>query len=183
MTEPPEHRACRTNTNPERRGVESALDQWRLGDSNWRNLYVGTRHVGVIWEPGLPVLVIEAMNADPDRDERLRAEGRSQADNAITWGTSCLGCADRLDGLIAERHAGAEETAREIEAELWAHFDRTGDPGVREAAAVVRAYIARGLQRYAEPLERAGGHTGMSEPPQTLSAGSAADQPYGRLCP
>lgn len=61
--EPPEHRACRTNTNPERRGVEAALDQWRLGDSNWRNVYIGTRHVGVLWEPGLPEYVVATMNA------------------------------------------------------------------------------------------------------------------------
>lgn len=84
-----------------------------------------------------------------------RVEGRREADNAITWGTSCVGCADRLDGLIAERHAGADEAARNIEADLMAHFDRTRDPGVREAAAVVRAYIARGLQRYVEPTTTA----------------------------
>ena len=60
--EPPEHRACRTQTTTERRGVEAALDEWRLGDSNWRNLYVGNRHVGVIWEPGLPARVVAAMN-------------------------------------------------------------------------------------------------------------------------
>jgi hypothetical protein len=43
--------------------------------------------------------------------------------------------------------------AEDVEAEVMAHFDRTGDPGVREAAAVVRAYIARGLQRFAEPTK------------------------------
>jgi hypothetical protein len=137
VTEPPEHRVCRTKTTPERRGVESALNEWRLGDSNWRNVYIGTRHVGVIWESGLPALVIAAMNGDPDRDERLR-------------------------------HAGAVGAARDIEAELQTHFDLTGDPGVREAAAVVRAYVARGFQRHAEPPEWPGGHTGTPEPPQTL---------------
>jgi hypothetical protein len=135
--EPPEHRACRTNTNPERRGVEAALNQWRLGDSNWRNLYIGTRHVGVLWEPGLPEQVIAAMNGDPERDERLRAEGRRQADNAITWDVTCIGCAGRLDALIAERHAGAQEAAGWIISEF-----RTR--GVPEAVALVEAYIARG---------------------------------------
>jgi hypothetical protein len=185
------HAWRRTKTTPERRGVETALDQWRLGADNWRNVYIGTRHVGVIWESGLPEQVVAAMNGDPDRDERLRAEGRRQADNAINWGTACLGCADRLDSQITERHAGADEAAREIEAEIMAHFDRTGDSGVREAATLVWAYIARGLQRYVEPPGRPDGHTGTSEPPQALSAGpaghaadgSAADQPYGRLCP
>jgi hypothetical protein len=56
-----------------------------------------------------------------------------------------------LDGLVAERYAGAVQAAREIEAELQAHFDVTGDPGVREAAAVVRAYVARGFQRSTQP--------------------------------
>ncbi len=61
--EPPEHLACRTNTAGERRGVEAALNEWRLGDSNWRNIYVGNRHVGVSWVPGVPELIAEAMNA------------------------------------------------------------------------------------------------------------------------
>ncbi len=60
--EAPEHRACRDRTPKERRGVEAALGLWRLGDSNWRNIYIGTRHVGVMWEPGLPRQVITAMN-------------------------------------------------------------------------------------------------------------------------
>lgn len=37
------------------------------------------------------------------------SEGLRRADNAINWQTSCLGCADRLDGLIAERARGYEE--------------------------------------------------------------------------
>lgn len=37
------------------------------------------------------------------------SEGLRRADNAINWQTSCLGCADRLDGLYAERCRGHEE--------------------------------------------------------------------------
>jgi hypothetical protein len=37
------------------------------------------------------------------------SEGLRRADNAIDWQTSCLGCSDRLDGLIEERGRGYEE--------------------------------------------------------------------------
>lgn len=67
--EPPEHRACRTNTNPERRGVEAALQEWRLGDANPRNLYVGNTHVGVIFDPCLSPIVVAAMNAGSVRQD------------------------------------------------------------------------------------------------------------------
>jgi hypothetical protein len=83
----------------------------------------------VIWETGLPVLVIAAMNGDQERSERLR-----------------------------------RESAEDIEAEIMAYFCRTGDLGVREAAAVVRAYIARGLQRYAEPPRGPFARPSESEP-------------------
>lgn len=37
------------------------------------------------------------------------SEGLRRADNAINWQTACLGCADKLDGLYAERCRGHEE--------------------------------------------------------------------------
>lgn len=66
-TEPPEHRACRTATTPERRGVESALRQWRPGDSNAHNVYIGNEHVGVFFDPDLTAAVVRRMNDDPAR--------------------------------------------------------------------------------------------------------------------
>lgn len=109
--EPPEHRACRTPTTQERRGVEAVLNRWRLGDSNWRNLYIGGRHVGVTWIPGLSEEVIAAMNGDPDRDERLRTEGRREAAGWIAdqIRASYAQCGDRalLEALgYAARYAG-----------------------------------------------------------------------------
>lgn len=108
--EPPEHRACRTPTTQERRGVESVVNQWRLGDSNWRNLYIGARHIGVIWEPGLPKEVIAAMNGDPVRDERLRAEGRCRTARLIAAEIRGLYSTSSERALleavaIAQRHA------------------------------------------------------------------------------
>jgi hypothetical protein len=238
MTEAPEHQACRDRTAKERRGVEAALDLWRLGDSNWRNLYVGTRHVGVIWEPGLPQQVVAAMNGDPARDERLRederrkiageraaelatrdpgkptgpsqclidcdaadpdalraevrrldgrlqwmhthyddqatthmlamfraadmvaearAQGRREADNAITWDTTCVGCAARLDGLYAERCAGMDDAVRGIEAALRAR-------GLSEAADIARAWVTGGPERHGDGSDRLGEGGGEPRP-------------------
>ena len=73
--EPPEHRACRTQTTPERRGVESALNEWRLGDSNRRNVYIGNDHVGVFFDPAVATGVVAAMNAErPVERPQLDAE-------------------------------------------------------------------------------------------------------------
>ncbi len=87
------------------------------------------------------------------------AEGLRRADNAITWGVTCLGCADQLDGLIAERAAGhaegvADGRSEALTAELAhsegcaAALDRL--PGQQQAAAFyrlhaehVRAVLAR----------------------------------------
>lgn len=81
-----------------------------------------------------------------DRDELLRAEGRRQADNAVLWGVSCVGCADRLDGLIAERAAGGVEAARSIAARLRAQFAAGGGMVWLEAAAVADTYAEDGAQ-------------------------------------
>jgi hypothetical protein len=77
---------------------------------------------------------------------RARAEGRREADHAITWDTTCVGCAGRLDALIAERHEGADEAARLVVAELrrW---------GLRDEARLVEEYAAKGFQRAQEPLD------------------------------
>ncbi len=45
----------------------------------------------------------------------IRADERRRMDAAFNWDTSCLGCADRLDGLIAERAAGARDVLLDVE--------------------------------------------------------------------
>lgn len=144
MTEPPEHRACRTQTTPERRGVESVLRQWRPGDSNAHNVYIGNEHVGVFFNPDLTDEVVQRMNDGPERDERLRAEGRREADDAINWNTSCIGCAGRLDSLYAERSAGAEGTARFIAAEIRGLYSVLGDRALLEAVAIAERHALGG---------------------------------------
>lgn len=116
VTEPPEHTACRSTTPAERRGVEGRLGRWRVGESNPWNVYRGNRHAGVFFDAEHArelQAALAALNGDPDRDEQLRVEGRRQANNAIDWNTTCVGCADRLDNLIAERATGAVDALRE----------------------------------------------------------------------
>lgn len=120
--EPPEHRACRTQTTPERRGVESSLHQWRPGDSNPHNVYISNEHVGVFFNPELTADLVRRMNGDTDRDERLRAEGRCEvagwiADQIRVAYARCgdralleaLGYAVRYAGTGAERSLAASE--------------------------------------------------------------------------
>jgi hypothetical protein len=78
--------------------------------------------------------------------EQARTEGRREANNAITWGTSCLGCADRLDGLYAERVAGARDMIGEIDRLLRSHRWSL-------AAKLVREYAGKELQVSAEAPE------------------------------
>jgi hypothetical protein len=75
-------------------------------------------------------------NGDPERDEQLRAEGRAQANNAITWNTSCIGCAGRLDSLYAERVAGGADMLGDV-------VDLLTAQGLDDAVAAVRAYAVR----------------------------------------
>lgn len=93
------------------------------------------------------------------RDQALISIGRHQANSAINWDTSCLGCADRLDRLYAERCAGAEDAARAIEVALRAAYAQSGDRALLEAAAIVRAY---GNGRPEHPADA----TGEPEAPQ-----------------
>lgn len=83
--------------------------------------------------------------------EQARAEGRQEANNAITWDTSCLGCADRLDGLYAERVAGARDMAGETERLLRAR-------GQLFAAGLVREYAGKELQMGAEAFRSLDAH-------------------------
>lgn len=63
--------------------------------------------------------VLDRWAVDREREAYARgvSEGLRRADNAINWQTSCLGCADRLDGLYAERCRGHEEGLAEGQAE------------------------------------------------------------------
>jgi hypothetical protein len=110
VTEAPEHRACRTNTSPERRGVEAALGEWRLGDANWRNIYVGNEHVGVSWVPGLPKLNVEAMNGRPGCGWVCPRHDRACLQPHVDdEGHACVSCttADALSGSLRARRPQA----------------------------------------------------------------------------
>lgn len=110
--------------------------------------------------------------------EQARAEGRREANNAITWNTSCLGCADRLDGLYAERVAGARDMAREIDRLLRAR-------GQLFAAGLAREYAGKeglvfeqeraidGPESTAEPRSGLLNTAGHQKPSQANSAGSS----------
>lgn len=118
----------------------------------------------------------------------LRAEGRREADGAILWNTTCIGCAKQLDTLYAERVAGAEDVLGDVVGLLG--------PSFPAAAAVVRQWAARqalavrepsgdGLDVLAEPAVRAveaptppSGATGRPNGSADLTAPSgAANQP------
>lgn len=133
MTEPPEHRACRTRITAERRAIEEALNQWRLGDSNWRNIYIGGRHVGVIWEPDLPVRVIAAMNGDPERDERVRVDTARGIAEEILAAYDASGDRALLEA-VAIAHGHAAGRAGVAVAGLADPTGPTGPPEPSEAA-------------------------------------------------
>jgi hypothetical protein len=150
-------------TNPTTNATDGTADRglWRLGNRNPRNRYRGEEHVGMLIEPDLAAKVVETMNGDPGRDEKLRAEGRRQADNALEWHTTCIGCADHLDGLYAERWAGARDACRDLERALRAEYERTGDRGLLFPLGLVHAYGSGATQRpvgASEPLPE--GHAG-----------------------
>jgi hypothetical protein len=99
------------------------------------------------------------------------SEGLHQADNAINWGTSCLGCADKLDGLIAERGRGYEEglaegrrqaaEALQAEAErLRAGYRSQSEYGIDYVQGFEAA--AAHLVGPREPTEQPGGNHGQA---------------------
>lgn len=157
VTESPEHTACRSTTPAERRGVEGRLGRWRVGESNPWNVYRGNRHAGVFFDAehaGELQAALAALNGDPERDEQLRAEGRRQANNAIDWNTTCVGCAERLDGLYAERMAGYDEALRDVELAL-------SDPAAAgDALRVVRRMLAQPAQQPADARSGLPGRAG-----------------------
>lgn len=90
----------------------------------------------------------------PTRDERMRNEGRRQANDAIDWGTSCVACAARLTDYRAQFEAGyaaaAEDIARALEA--------TAADSVSPSTALYCAGIAR--NHAVRPAVRAVGASG-----------------------
>ncbi len=103
------------------------------------------------------------MNADFD-EEAIRADERRRMDHALDWDTTCFGCADRLDALIAERHAGQEEAARDIIARLKALYAHDGDRAHLVGVAIARRWLGSGPESNAEPLVGLAGGSGRSEP-------------------
>lgn len=81
--------------------------------------------------------------------QAARTEGRAEANAAIDWQTSCLGCAGRMTDLARERAEGGQETAALIVAELRRLHATLGDPVLLHA------------------VDAALGHTGTSAPTGT----------------
>jgi hypothetical protein len=116
----------------------TADGHWRVGRHLGRTLYVDDQVVGMVDTPELGDAIVAAMNGDGL--EQARTEGRREADNAINWTTSCIGCAKQLDSLYAERSAGAEETARFIAAEIRGLYSTSGDRALLEAVAIAERH-------------------------------------------
>jgi hypothetical protein len=72
--------------------------------------------------------------------EAARVGGRREADNALDWHTSCLGCAGRLDSLYAERVAGADDAVRGIVEDLRAAYAETRDRAYLHAVAIALSH-------------------------------------------
>jgi hypothetical protein len=87
--------------------VEQALNEWRLGDSNRRNVYVGNRHVGVFFDPEVAKAVGAAMNAvhkgtEDGTESSVEASGPVDADPSFPqarrdalWVLRAFGVTDR----------------------------------------------------------------------------------------
>jgi hypothetical protein len=110
--------------------------------------------------------------------ERARAEGRREANNAITWNTSCLGCAEQLDSLYAERVAGGMEIASFIAAEIRVLYAETGDRALLEAADIAKRH-ALGGPASTESAQKAWGEVVDTNAAESLSAGPPFDWAAG----
>jgi hypothetical protein len=121
VTEPPEQRACRTQTTPERRGVESVLRLWRLGDSNRRNVYVGNEHVGVFFNPELADEVVRRMNAEA---VRTTAERHTQTGPASTESAE-----KARGGVVDTKGAESRSAGRPGDSTVGAHPRVNQPPG------------------------------------------------------
>jgi hypothetical protein len=98
-----------------------------------------------------------------------------------------------LHGLhdYCKAYTGAAGTKIPAQCKFCGAHCRCQHPGCHALAEDSAQPTARGLQCYVELPEGPDGHTGTSDPPQALSAGSAghapdgsvADQLYGRLSP
>lgn len=116
-----------------------------------------------------------ATTGDSELDELLRAEGRRQADNALNWDTTCIGCAGRLDRLYAERWEGAKDACRAIAAALRAAYAETGDHSLMQAVTIVQAYATQAAQGDVERPD--GPDEGHGHPGSPDGIESAASRP------
>lgn len=77
--------------------------------------------------------------------EAGRLAGLQQADSAINWQTSCLGCADRLDDSIRERSAGYDEG--------YAEGSDAGRLAGHQVARLLLGDVIGGLRERADEVE------------------------------
>ena len=80
--------------------------------------------------------------------EAGRRYGRHEADNAITWMTSCLRCADDLDhhadGYFKGERSGLAAALRAVEEST------SSEPEIQSTIDVIKAKVARLLDGYPE---------------------------------
>jgi hypothetical protein len=84
--------------------------------------------------------------------EAARVGGRREADNALDWHTSCLGCAGRLDSLYAERVAGADDAVRGIVEDLRAAYEQTRDRAYLHAVVIALSHGTQPAETSVEPV-------------------------------
>jgi hypothetical protein len=114
-------------------------------DHPWSADYPGSEHRAHQYDSGCAVCrgdvaAILALVTEP-----LLAAGRCQADNALNWHTTCIGCSGRMDNLYAERAAGftegLEHAARVV------YYDYCGGEGngiYERLVELIRSHLPHG---------------------------------------
>lgn len=107
--------------------------------------------------------VVRASTEDFHAIEAARAALADREARMDDWGACCPHRALQLDRLYEERTAGMRDAARAIEARLRAAYDETGDRGLLQGVAIVRAWAANGPESAAAApgsLTEGAGHPG-----------------------
>jgi hypothetical protein len=89
-----------------------------------------------------------------EAEERAFRAGLAAADNAITWNTTCVGCADQLDTAVGERAAGYAEGVRDGRATAAAETLRTVADKIEADYQYLEARVAAGIRHACYRMRR-----------------------------
>jgi len=89
-----------------------------------------------------------------EAEERAFRAGLAAADNAITWNTTCVGCADQLDTAVGERAAGYAEGVRDGRAQAAAETLRTVADKIEADYQYLEARVAAGIRHACYRMRR-----------------------------